>query len=122
MRIKEMSYFEPYYESEADIDNACLDVYVTLENNDFYLLEVTTPKYLCSIMEKSKSNFVQPYYPCIIVSELKYDTIRSAIQQFIDEEEDAYWLKLYHTAGVLNIEDINKILLDREEKEQETED
>ena len=67
-------------------------------------------------MEKFKSDFVPPGYPYIIVSKLTDDIIRAAIQGFIDAEEDSYWLKLYHTTGTLEIEDINKIL-DRKEKE-----
>ena len=59
-----------------------------------------------------------PSYPYIIVSKLTDDIIRAAIQEFIDTEEDSYWLKLYHVIATLNIEDINEILY-RKEKEKE---
>ncbi|MFT4850184.1 MAG: hypothetical protein ACI83B_002736 [Sediminicola sp.] len=57
-----------------------------------------------------------PSYPYITVSKLTDNIIRAAIQEFIDTEEDSYWLKLYHMTATLKIEDINEIL-DRKEKE-----
>ena len=112
MKIKEISYLDP----RVDLENDCLDVFVTLENDDYYLIEVTTPKFFYTLMEKFKSNFVPPGYPYIIVSKLTDDIIRDAIQEFIDTKEDSYWLKLYHITATLNIEDINEILY-RKEKE-----
>ncbi len=112
MKIKEISYLDP----QVDLENDCLDVFVTLENDDCYLIEVTTPKFFYTLMEKFKSNFVPPSYPYIIVSKLTDDIIRAAIQEFIDTKEDSYWLKLYHMTATLKIEDINEIL-DRKEKE-----
>ena len=112
MKIKEISYLDP----QVDLENDCLDVFVTLENDDYYLIEVTTPKFFYTLMEKSKSDFVPPSYPYIIVSKLTDDIIRAAIQEFIDTKENSYWLKLYHMTATLKIEDINEIL-DRKEKE-----
>lgn len=109
---KEIKYLIP----PTDLKNDCLDVFVTLENDDFYVIEVTTPKFFYTLMERFKSNFVPPGYPYIIVSKLTDDIIRAALQEFIDEEEDSYWLKLYHITPTLKIEDINEIL-DRKEKE-----
>ena len=99
-----------------DLENDCLDVFVTLENDICYLVEVTTPKFLDTLMKKSKSDFVPAGYPYIIVSKLTDEVIGSAIQEFIDAEEDLYWLKVYHMTATLNIEDINEIL-DRKETE-----
>ena len=112
MKIKEISYFDP----RVDLENDCLDVFVTLENDACYLIEVTTPKFFYTLMEKFKSNFVPPSYPYIIVSKLTDEIIHAAIQSFIDTKDDSYWLKLYHTTATLKIEDINEIL-DRKEKE-----
>lgn len=70
-------------------------------------------------MEKSKSNFVPPSYPYTIVLKLIDDIIRATIQQFIDEKEDLYWLKLYHMIPTLNSKDINKILDQKEQGELE---
>ena len=113
MKIKEISYLDP----RVDLENDCLDVLVTLENNVCYIVEVTTPKFFYTLMEKFKSDFVPTGYPYIIVSKLTDEVIRAAIQQFIDKEEDLYWLKLYHMIPTLNIEDINEIL-DRKEQEE----
>ena len=112
MEIKKISYLGP----KVDLENDCLDVFVTLENGDRYLVEVTTPKFFYTLMERFNSNFVPPYYPHIIVSKLTDDIIRAAIQEFIDKKEDSYWLKLYHITATLKIEDINEIL-DWKEKE-----
>ena len=117
MKIKEISYLDP----QVDLENDCLDVFVTLENDDYYLIEVTTPKFFYTLMEKFKSNFVPPSYPYIIVSKLTDDIIRAAIQEFIDTKEDSYWLKLYHMAATLKIEDINEILYRKEKENNELE-
>ena len=97
-----------------DLVNDCLDVCVTLEDDSSYLVEVTTPEFLNVLMEKSK--FLPPGYPYIIVSELTDEIIRAAIQEFIDAEEDSYWLKLYYMVISLDSKDVNEIL-DRKEKE-----
>ena len=117
MKIKEISYLDP----KVDLENDCLDVFVTLENDDYYLIEVTTPKFFYTLMEKFKSNFVPPSYPYIIVSKLTDDIIRAAIQEFIDTKEDSYWLKLYHMTATLKIEDINEILYRKEKENTELE-
>ena len=117
MKIKKISYLDP----QLDLENDCLDVFVTLENDDYYLIEVTTPKFLYTLMEKFKSNFVPPSYPYIIVSKLTDDIIRAAIQEFIDTKEDSYWLKLYHMTATLKIEDINEILYRKEKENTELE-
>ena len=41
MKIKEISYLNSW----VDLENDCLDVFVTLENDVCYLVEVTTPKF-----------------------------------------------------------------------------
>jgi len=112
MEIKQLSYLDP----RVDLENDCLDVFVTLENDVCYLVEVTTPKFFYTLMKRLKSYFVPVGYPYIIVSKLTDEVIRSAIQKFIDAKEDSYWLKLYHITATLNIEDINEIL-DRKKKE-----
>ena len=117
MKIKKISYLDP----RVDLENDCLDVFVTLENDAYYLIEVTTPKFFYTLMEKFKSNFVPPSYPYIIVSKLTDEIIRAAIQEFIDAKEDSYWLKLYHMTATLKIEDINEILYRKEKENTELE-
>ena len=112
MKIKEISYLDP----RVDLENDCLDVFVTLENDVCYLVEVTTPKFFYTLVEKFKSDFVPAGYLYVIVSKLTDEVIGSTIQEFIYAKEDSYWLKLYHITATLKIEDINEIL-DRKEKE-----
>ena len=69
MKIKKISYLDP----RVDLENDCLDVFITLENDDCYMIEVTTPKIFYILMEKFKSDFVPPGYPSIVVSKLTDD-------------------------------------------------
>ena len=117
MEIKEIEYLVP----PTDLVNDCLDVFVTLEDDSGteqlpYIVEVTTPQFLSTLMEREKSDFLSPGYPYIIVSKLTDDIIKASIQSFINTEDDSYWLKLYHITATLNIEDINELL---DQKEQE---
>lgn len=105
-----------------DLVNDCLDVFVTLEDDygteEFsYCIEVITPQFLSVLMDDNNGNFLPPQDPYIIVSKLTNDIIKAAIQSFIDEDDDLYWLKLYHLTASLTIEEINEIL-ERKEKEQ----
>ena len=112
MKIKKIEYLVP----PTDLIDDCLDVFVSLENDDIYVVEVTTPQCLSALMKESEGDFLPPDYPYIIVSKLTDEIIQAAIQSFIDTNDDLYWLKLYHTTATLKIEDINEIL-DRKEKE-----
>lgn len=62
MKIKEITYLVP----PTDLIDDCLDVFVNLENDDSYLVEVTTPQCLSALMEESESDFLPPGYPYII--------------------------------------------------------
>ncbi len=113
MKIKKISYLVP----PTDLIDDCLDVFVSLDNDDSYIVEVTTPQCLSALMKESESDFLPPGYPYIIVSKLTDEIIHAAIQSFIDTKDDSYWLKLYHTTATLKIKDINEIL-DRKKKEE----
>ena len=118
MKIKEISYLN----RPSDLVDDCLDVIIQLEDDycvdEFcYVVEVTTPEFLSSQMKESKSDFLPPDYPYIIVSKLTKEIIEAAIQSYVDEEEDSFWLKLYCLPAILEIEDINKIL---DQKKQES--
>lgn len=43
------------------------------------------------------------------------EIVEEAIQEFINELPDMYWLKLYHVTSVLEIKDLNKILCEKKE-------
>ena len=117
VKIKEIKYLLPPRHLFEDT----VDVFVTLEdeycNDGFcYFVEVTTPQFLSTLMEKKKMEFVSPNYPFIIVSKLTDETIRAAIESFIkpqdpiDPHDELYWLKLYNLIDQLNIEEIDEIL------------
>lgn len=97
-----------------------VDVLIELEDGNGYTLEVTTPQNLLKYMEDT--TFVGPMHPFIVVSDLRIETIKSAVQALIDEEEDEFWLKLYHVTGCLYIEDINLILKRKREEYKAYED
>jgi len=122
MKVKELKYFTP----PTNIMNDCLEGFVVLEynccTNEFsYILEVTTPKFISTFIKKSKSDFLEPGYPYIIVSKLTDEIIQAAIQAYIDTENDSYWLKLYHIVSTLDIEDINEILYRKKQENIELE-
>ena len=115
IRIKKISYLIP----PRDIFNDALDVFVTLDDdycseNFRYFVEITTPTFLSTLMEKEKTTFLSPDYPCLIVSRLTDDVIRAAIESFINSDDgvfdELYWLKLYHVMPKLTIEEIDDIL------------
>ena len=59
MEIKKIEYLLP----PTDLVNDCLDVFVTLvdsSGNDQlpYIVEVTTPQFLSTLMEREKSDFL----------------------------------------------------------------
>lgn len=106
----------------SDIYNGIVDVFVTLEDDDFeYWVEIATPQALSFHMKKNKENFMGPGYPYIIVQELSPSVIREALEAFAVDQEDAFWLKLYHLTVEWNINDLNTIL-DRYKKKEEEED
>ena len=73
MKIKKTSSLDP----RVNLENDCLDVWVTFENDVFYMIEITTPKFFCIFMKRFKSDFVPPSYPYIIVSKLTDEIIRA---------------------------------------------
>jgi hypothetical protein len=118
VKIKKIKYLIP----PRDIFNDALEVFVSLKEDyctdDFcYLVEVTTPQFLSTIMEKGKSAFLLPDYPCIIVSKLTDDIIRAAIESFINSDDEMHWLRLYHIIPQLNIEEIDEILYRKKQEE-----
>ena len=123
VKIKKIKYFVP----PKDLFNDALDVFVTLEDDYCsdgfcYFVEITTPKFLSTMMEKENSTFLEPEYPYIIVSKLTDDIIRAAIESFINpkdfpDDDELRWLKLYHIIPKLTTEEIDEIL-NRKKEEQ----
>ena len=120
VKIKEISYLIP----PRDLFNDALDVFVILEDDyctdDFcYIIEVTTLQFLSTILEKGNNGFLLPDYPFIIVSKLTDYIIQAAIESFVNSDDEARWLKLYHIMPTLNIQEINEILYRKKQEEIE---
>ena len=120
VKIKEIKSLIP----PRDIFNDALDVFVSLEDDyctdDFrYFIEVTTPQFLSTMMEKENNAFLLPDYPCIIVSKLTDDIIRAAIESLINSDDEVRWLKLYHIIPKLDIQEIDEILYRKKQEEIE---
>ena len=120
IKIKKITYLIP----PKNIFNDALDVFVSLEDDYCtdgfcYFIEVTTPQFLSTIMEKENNDFLLPDYPCIIVSKLTDDIIRAAIESFINSDDEVRWLKLYHIMPKLDIEEIDEILYRKKQEEIE---
>lgn len=125
MKLKAINYLG-LLDTIEDISNANIDVLVRLNDSycdkdvDFsYFVEVATPSNLSYLMEKWKLPYLPTMAPFIIVEKLTEEIINQAIKAFVEEQDDAYWLKVYHLASVFNIDELNAAI---ERKNKETED
>lgn len=125
MKLKAINYLS-LLDTIEDISNANIDVLVRLNDSycdkdvDFsYFVEVATPSNLSYLMEKWKLPYLPTMAPFIIVEKLTEEIINQAIKAFVEEQDDAYWLKVYHLASVFNIDELNAAI---ERKNKETED
>jgi hypothetical protein len=76
--------------------NSNVEVFVTFEDGLMVTIIVGTPKNLEYLMAKDQVNFYGPGLPWIIVKELTVETIHEAIQGYMDDCPNGYWLKLYY--------------------------
>ncbi len=86
-----------------DALNANVQVFVTFKDGLRVGVIVGTPQNLEYQMEKDKVNFYGPGLPWIIVKELTVENIQEAIQGYMDDGPNGYWLKLYHFWNDLDI-------------------
>jgi hypothetical protein len=107
MLVKSIS-FPTYLEDITDIENSNIDVFVELEDGYTYTVVVATAKNIESLMDKEKMNYFEPGYPFIIVKKLTKDIIEETLKAYA-ENNDGYWLKLYHFAGKINKTVFNKL-------------
>lgn len=76
--------------------NSNVEVFVTFKDGLTVGIIVGTPKNLEYLMAKDRVNFYGPGLPWIIVKELTVETIHEAIQGYMDDCPNGYWLKLYY--------------------------
>ena len=91
-----------------DIENDNIDVFVELEDGITYVVVVSTPMNYYWYMEKENKNHYCGV-PDIIVKKLSEEIITEAIHEYA--KGDAYWLKSYYLSGLMDIDAINKCLL-----------
>jgi len=82
--------------SLEDPFNSNVEVFVTFEDGLSVSIIVGTPKNFEYLMAKDQVNFYGPGLPWIIVKELTVENIYEAIQGYMDDCPNGYWLKLYH--------------------------
>lgn len=76
--------------------NSNVEVFVTFKDGLTVAVIVGTPKNLEYLMAKDRVKFYGPGLPWIIVNELTVETIHDAIQGYMDDCPNGYWLKLYY--------------------------
>lgn len=104
MKIESIKFI---YDVE-DIFDDITDVAVKLEDGHTYVVVIATQKYLLTLMDDEKSDFLPSCDPMIIVRKLTKEVVEKAIKAYA--ENDAYYLKLY--AADLDIKTLN-VLNDR---------
>lgn len=85
-----------------------VDVIVTLDDDFSYVIDVVTPQYLLSLMKEKNQSFIEPGENYIVVKKLTPEIIEETIRAFV-EENDAYWLKLFHISSYFDIETLNNV-------------
>jgi hypothetical protein len=87
---------------DDDIENEDgIIVKVELDDGYTHTVVVATTKNIEYVMDKEKMNYFRPGLPFIIVKELTKDIIEETMKAYA-EEDDGYWLKLYHFANSIN--------------------
>lgn len=72
-----------------NIENEGCDVYVTLYDDQTYIVQVLTYKNFLQSEDEKTIDFISPVAPSIIVKELTKETIEAAIQYYA-KERDGY--------------------------------
>ena len=104
-----IKFKENQFSEIQDIYNSNIEVFVTLQDEFPLTIIVGTPKNLQYLMEKDNMNFYEPGLPWIIVQKLTKEIIEEAVQAYIADKPEGYWLKLYHFADDIDIAVFNKL-------------
>jgi hypothetical protein len=100
MAVKSISFPTEWIDNPG-IEHQNIDVFVELEDDYTHTLVVATAKNIEYLMEKEKMNYFEPGHPFVIVKQLTKEIVEETIQAYA-EENDGYWLKLYHFAGEID--------------------
>ena len=83
--------------------NGNTDVYVKLEDGFSLSITVRTPKNLEFLMKKDKINFFEPGPAWVIVQKLTTEVIHEAVEAYMNDRPDGYWLKLSYFGNDIDI-------------------
>jgi hypothetical protein len=111
-------YFFP--SEPVDVKCSKVDVFGTIveKGNEIkFSVEVATPDFFVKQMQDKNTKFISPINPCIMVNELIPSVVREAIEAFLNETDDGFWLKLYALTEELTVSDLDN-LFDRRTKRQ----
>ena len=61
-------------------------------------------------MEREKKTFQEPSFAFIIVRELTPIVIREALEEFLLEEKNGFWVKLHHIMANLTENEVNELI------------
>ncbi|MHC5215766.1 hypothetical protein ACYSNR_03800 [Enterococcus sp. LJL128] len=107
MKIKAIRYPTTLDKIE-NITNDNIDVFVDLEDGFTYTVIVSTVQNIAKFMEEK--GYFSPGWvqQLIVVTELKEELIKKAIEAYA--EENAYWLKFTHLSTGYYLEDLDRML------------
>ena len=89
MKVKSIKFLNEV----KDVLDAAANISVKLEDGLTYFVVVATTKYLLTVMDGEKSDFLPPGKPMIIVKKLTQEVIEKTIEAYV--EDDAFCLKLF---------------------------
>lgn len=99
-----------------DIYDSNIEVFVTLEGESedhSFTVIVGTPQNLEYLMEKDRTNVYSPGFPWIIVRKITKEVIEEAIQIYMDDKPNGYWLKFYHFVYDIDISVLDRLQAER---------
>jgi len=105
--MKIINVFLPSNWRAVDIKRGSITVLVETDDEYLYKVSVATPEHLQFVMDNEKSDCYGPSSPFIIVNKLTPEIIEQAIKDFAEDENNGYWLKVYHFGGSIGIIDEN---------------
>ena len=101
---------EFYAVSPEESFNTNVEVSVTLKKDGFTLsVIVGTPDNLKYLMKKEKSNYYGPGLPWIVVKKVTEEIVQEAVEAYMEDIPDNYWLKLYYFATDIDISVLNDL-------------
>nr|YP_010472372.1 hypothetical protein N4L43_pgp137 [Pleurosigma intermedium]UVG41983.1 hypothetical protein [Pleurosigma intermedium] len=83
--------------------NGNTNVYVKLEDGFSLSITVGTAKNLEFLMKKDNRNFFEPGPAWIIVQKLTTEIIQEAVEAYMKDRPDGYWLKLSYFGNDIDI-------------------